>query len=200
MSGPVKTVLLGPADPRQAREVGRFGLDGAVIVVGGDAPYALGSAAAAEVAAALPPLAARIVWSVADAPRPAFAAGAVARPGEPFPAGASPRVRLLPPGGPDPDARYLPGELLWIPPRSGATILEAYDLAALGRLARVAPLMIEAPGGAADVAPLLHAVRPAALLFGDAVRAAGRFIDVDALEDGIAEVAKANAAAFSGAR
>jgi len=197
VSGPVKTVLLGPADPRQAREVGRFGLDGAVLVVGGDEPYALDVEAAAEVAAALPPLAARIVWRRAGAPRPTFAAGAVARQGETFPAGAAPRVRLLPPGGPDPDARYVPGELLWIPPRPGATILEAYDLAALGRLARVAPLMIEAPGGAADVGPLLHAVRPAALLFGEAVRAAGRFIDVDALEEGLAAVARANAAAFS---
>ncbi|MEN6526595.1 MAG: hypothetical protein ABFD65_08925, partial [Candidatus Polarisedimenticolia bacterium] len=134
MSGPVKTVLLGPADPRQAREVGRFGLDGAVLVVGGDEPYALDVEAAAEVAAALPPLAARIVWRRAGAPRPTFAAGAVARPGETFPAGAAPRVRLLPPGGPDPDARYVPGELLWIQPRPGAPILEAYDLAAVGRL------------------------------------------------------------------
>ncbi|MEN6527751.1 MAG: hypothetical protein ABFD65_14815, partial [Candidatus Polarisedimenticolia bacterium] len=49
----------------------------------------------------------------------------------------------------------------------------------------------------ADVGPLLHAVRPAALLFGEAVRAAGCFIDVDALEEGLAAVARANAAAFS---
>lgn len=121
MKGPVKTLVLGVADARQAADVGRLGVDGVVFAVGGHLPFALPPAAVVDVAAALPPLTARLALLPSGAAPPPGFWGAVTAAVHPRPPGAAVWIVRAAPEGFDPERIPAGADGIWIQP-TGAEV------------------------------------------------------------------------------
>lgn len=185
MSGPVKALVYGLADPRQALEAGRLGIDGAIVAVGDDAPPCVSAAHAAQVARQLPPLAARLACLAPGTPPPPGFTGVVAGPGTPRGSGIHVVQHEL--AGPPPaDA-----DAVWITPPPGASPA-TWDFGAVERLGRVLPVLLEVSETGTALETAIRLARPYAIVLGAAVWFQPGFIDIDRLEDALRVVAKLN--------
>ncbi len=188
MIRPVRAILHGLTDPSQAVEAAALGLDAAVVSLAGagEPELELDPGAASRVAAALPPLAARVAQLGPGAALPAAFGVAVTAAAAPRPAGALVHLARLTweefEAGPHPSA-----DGLWVRPRQGA------GFAATGfDWDRVAD-------GAAGVETAVRLGRPYALAFAQAVWFRPGIVDLDRLECALAAVARLNKAAFRAA-
>ncbi len=185
MSGPVKALVFGLSDPRQALEAGRLGIDGAIVAVGDGAPPCVSAAQAALVARQLPPLAARLALLAPGAPVPEGFTGTAGTPDAPRGAGirvVRQELAAAPPG--DADA-------VWITPPAGAAPA-TWDFGAVERLGRVLPVLLEVHETGAALETAIRLARPYALVLGSAVWFQPGFVDIDRLEDALRVVAKLN--------
>jgi len=196
---PVRSLVYGLADPQQAAEAGRLGVDGVILHVGEGDPPRLSPDRAAEVAAALPPLVLRLALVDPGHPLPAGFAGAVTNPVQARPAGAGVRIVRLAHGRADPDQVPDDADAAWVRPRKeGTSSATRYEWRRIERLALVLPLLLEVPDGAGGVEPVVRLGRPHGVVFADAVRFAPGIVDLDALERCLAVVARLNKLALSG--
>jgi hypothetical protein len=199
MIRPVRSVLHGLTDPSQAVEAAALGLDAAVIALAGsgEPDLELDLAAAARVAAALPPLAARVAQLAPGAALPPPFGVALTAAGAPRPPGAAAHlVRLC---WEEFEAGRIPAaDGLWLRPRAGAdaaaTGFEWSRVAAASERFRV---VLEIPDGADGVETAVRLGRPYAVAFAGAVWFRPGIVDLDRLESALAAVARLNKAAFS---
>ena len=196
MKGPVKTLVLGVTDARQAAEVGRLGVDGVVFAVGGAWPFALTPAAAIDVAAALPPLTRPLALLPSGAPPPGFWI-AVTAAVHPRPKSATSWIVRTSPEGFDP-GRIPPGaDGVWIQPAAGGTSSATrFDFPRIVEAGRVHRVILEIPDGAEGVETAIRLGFPYAVLFGEAVWFRPGIVDLDRLERALAVVARLNKNAF----
>lgn len=203
MAGLLKVVLAGLADPRQALEAGRMGIDGAVVALDGAPPLSAGPAlptvsddTARRIARALPPLAARIAVVPPGAPLPPGFHLALTTPAGRPPAGAGWIVQVPPHVGAPED---LPAEAdaLWIPPApDGTSSATRFDFTHLERVGRQFRTFVEVPDGAAGLETVARLARPYAVLLGEAAWYRAGIVDLDRLEDALGVVARLNKSAF----
>jgi len=199
MIRPVRSLLHGLTDPSQAAEAAALGLDGAVVSLAGagEPDLELDLAAAARVAAALPPLAARVAQLPPGAVLPSPFGVALTAAGAPRPPGAP--VHLVRVRWEEFEAGRIPtAEGLWIRPRAGAdATVTAFDWNRVAAAAGRFRLVLEIPDGADGVETAVRLGRPYAVAFARAVWFRPGIIDLDRLESALAAVARLNKAAFS---
>ncbi len=199
MRGPVKTLVLGVTDARQAADVGRLGVDGVVFAVGGSTSFALGPDAVLDVAAALPPLTARLALLPSGVASPAGFWGAVTAAVHPRPPGAAAWIIRTAPEGFDPARIPAGADGVWIQPGAGGTSSATrYDFPFLAAAGRALRLILEVPDGAAGVETAIRLARPYGVLFADAVWFRPGIIDLDQLERALSVVARLNKSAYEG--
>ena len=199
MIRPVRSLLHGLTDPSQAVEAAALGLDAAVVALtGAGAPeLELDLAAAARVAAALPPLAARVAQLAPGVALPAPFGVALTAAGAPRPPGAA--VHLVRLAWEEFEAGRVPAaDGLWLRPRAGAAaVATAFDWSVVAAASERFRLVLEIPDGADGVETAVRLGRPYALAFARAVWFRPGIIDLDRLESALAAVARLNKAAFS---
>jgi hypothetical protein len=201
MIRPVRAILHGLTDPSQAVEAAALGLDAAVVSLAGagEPELELDPGAASRVAAALPPLAARVAQLGPGGALPAAFGVAVTAAAAPRPAGALVHLARLTweefEAGPHPSA-----DGLWVRPRQGAGFAATgFDWDRVAAVAERVPLVLELPDGAAGVETAVRLGRPYALAFAQAVWFRPGIVDLDRLECALAAVARLNKAAFRAA-
>ena len=199
MIRPVRSLLHGLTDPSQAVEAAALGLDGAVVSLAGagEPGLDLDLAAAARVAAALPPLAARVAQLAPGIALPPPFGVALTSAGAPRPPGAAAHlVRLC---WEEFEAGRVPAaDGLWLRPRAGAdAAATAFDWGRVAAASERFRLVLEIPDGADGVETAVRLGRPYAVAFARAVWFRPGIIDLDRLESALAAVARLNKAAFS---
>ncbi len=199
MIRPVRSLLHGLTDPSQAVEATALGLDGAVISLAGsgEPDLELDLPAAARVAAALPPLAARIAQLGPGAALPAPFGVAVTRGGAPRPPGAA--VHLVRLTWEEFAAGRRPAaDGLWLRPRAGAgATATGFEWSSVSAAAARVRLVLEIPDGADGVETAVRLGHPYAVAFAEAAWFRPGIVDLDRLESALAAVARLNKAAFS---
>ena len=198
MRGPVKTLLFGLTDLRQAREVGALGVDAVVLAVGGAGPLQVSPEAAVEIAAALPPLMARFALVTPGVPTPKGFSGAVTGPKDRRPAGAVSRIVRLSQDVFRAGLAPADADAWWLQPGAGgsssATRFDFERLVASGRGLRV---ILEIPDASAGVETAIRLGQPYGVLFGEGVWFHPGIVDLDVLERALAIVTRLNKAAYS---
>lgn len=205
MKGPVRTVLWGLADPRQALEAGLMGLDAAVVLVGSGPGEDEGEDAfvdaetAAQVARALPPLTTRLAWLTPGTELPPGFGGVVTRCEVPRVAGALVRIVRAEDDRIEPGRIPADADAVWVPPGPGASTTTRFDFDRLAWLGQHVRTVVEVPAVDDGLETVVRLGRPYAVLFGAAVRFRPGIVDLDELERALASVARLNKAAFGGA-
>jgi len=199
MIRPVRSLLHGLTDPSQAVEAAALGLDGAVVSLAGagEPDLELDPAAAARVAAALPPLAARVAQLAPGIALPPPFGVALTSAGAPRPPGAAAHLVRL--HWEEFEAGRVPAaDGLWLRPRAGAgAAATAFDWGRVAAASERFRLVLEIPDGADGVETAVRLGRPYAVAFARAVWFRPGIIDLDRLESALAAVARLNKAAFS---
>lgn len=190
MPGLIKTLVHGLTDPRQALEAGALGVDGVVVQVGGDGPLAVDTERAGLIAAALPPLVARLAIVAAGVALPCGYSIAVTVFEDERPPGAGSHIAIVPADIEELD--LVPGDLdgLWLISRRDHPM--PHDITRVERFARKARVLLEAPDHASGLEAILRLTRPYAVVLGEAIWFAPGICDMDQLEEAIAVVARVN--------
>jgi hypothetical protein len=197
MKGPVKTLVLGVTEARQAAEVGRLGVDGVVFAVGGALPCALTPPAAVDIAAALPPLTSRLALLPSGAPPPAGFWITVTAAVHPRPRAATTWIVRASPEGFDPARIPAGADGVWIQPAgAGTSSATRFDFPRIVEAGRTHRVILEVPDGAEGVETAIRLGFPYAVLFGEAVWFRPGIVDLDRLERALAVVARLNKNAF----
>ncbi|RMG46295.1 MAG: hypothetical protein D6718_05835 [Acidobacteria bacterium] len=194
MRAPVRTVLYGLAEPSQAVEAAQLGIDAVVVAVGEGPPPAVPPAAARRIAAALPPLVGRFAWMAEKGRRlPGGFAAAVVPVGGDRPPGAAVALARVPHEAAR--AERIPdwADGLWIEPAPrGSATATRFDFHRIERLARLRPVMLEIPDGAAGVEVAIRLGRPHGVVFGPAVWFRPGIVDLEKLERAVEVVTRLN--------
>lgn len=190
MPGLIKTLVHGLTDPRQALEAGALGVDGVVVQVGGEGPLAVDAERAQSIAAALPPLVARLAIVAAGVPLPCGYSIAVTVFEDERPADAGSHIAIVPPE--IETIEFVPGDLdgLWIVSRRNHPM--PHDITRVERFARKARVLLEAPDCSTGLEAALRLTQPYAVVLGEAIWFAPGICDMDKLEAAIAVVARVN--------
>ncbi|MBP7148421.1 MAG: hypothetical protein KBD01_12820 [Acidobacteria bacterium] len=196
MTGPVKVILHGLTDPAQAREAGALGIDAASVVLGDGGLPAVPPERAVAVAAALPPLTARLALVAPGGALPAGFTGAVTGLDDERPEGAAVHIVRVPHTPVDPERIPADIDAVWLAPRPGTGSATGFDFTRIGRLATWFRVVLEVPDGAAGVEAAIRLGRPYAVVLGEAVWYQPGIVDLDRLEKALAVVARLNKLAF----
>ncbi len=190
MTSLIKTLVHGITDPRQALEAGALGVDGVVVQVGGEGPLAVEAERATAIAAALPPLVARLAIVPAGVHLPCGFTIAVTVFEDERPPGAGSHFAIVPPEIEDLERVPVDLDGIWVIPRRNHPL--PHDLARIERFARRARVLLEAPDHSSGLEATLRLTRPYAIVLGAAIWFGPGICDMDKLEEALAVVARTN--------